>query len=235
MPGWTQVAPSSLVQDPTLFARDNFRAVAYRNNITGELVVAFRGTQEIGDLVADMNQFDGHDSRTYRDAIALASALALENPNDDITFTGHSLGGGLATAAALQTGEQAVGFNSAALTEDSADLYGLDLNDANTQVTHLLVPGEAVTALQETAMPAPPDPFPMDPDNPPDRPWVTHPAPGMRHVLDPPDQSVINQAVAGFPMAVNLLLPRDAEESIAAHLMVSVMSSLHNTYNARCP
>jgi len=229
---WEQLSSEDLGLSPSHFESDNFRATAYRNIQTGEVVVGFRGTQSLGDIGADMAQFDGHHSNTYQSAVDLATAL--QRQGIDVTYTGHSLGGGLATAAALQGGDQAVGFNSAALTVESADRYGLDISMADRLVTHLLVPGEIVTSIQETPMRSPLGSGPHNDYGPNMLPWETHPAPGRRDVLDPPHQSVVDFVISTMPSGMRLLLSSDGETAAALHMMVSVMASLRATKQARC-
>ena len=63
-----------------------------------------------------------------------------------VTFVGHSLGGGLASAAALYTGCSAVTFNAAGLSNPTKDHYGL--NNNNASINAYIVKGDAVDALQ---------------------------------------------------------------------------------------
>ncbi len=232
-PGWEQLTDQEVWDelgiDPSRLNSGNFRAVIYRNTTTGEIVVGFRGSESWEDFRDDISQFEGFDTQIYRDAIELADAL--DQQNISVTFTGHSLGGGLATAAALQIGQPAVGFNSASLTEDSAALYGLDLALADTLVTHLLVPGDIVTGIQETphqdqAGSGPHNGYAFNTE-----PWETHPAPGMRDELEPASLHVLEQLVTGLG---DFIIPNFVEHSIGAHLMTGVLSAIENTIAARC-
>jgi hypothetical protein len=71
-----------------------------------------------------------------------------------LTFTGHSLGGGLATASSAATGRRAVVFNPAAVHPDTLSREGVVYNKNNTDrlVTSMFVPGEVLSVLQ-TATP----------------------------------------------------------------------------------
>ena len=52
----------------------------------------------------------------YEIAIASARAIAIKYQECELTFVGHSLGGGEATAAAMATGKTAITFNPAAVS-----------------------------------------------------------------------------------------------------------------------
>jgi len=229
---WELLDPEHFGLDPSDFENRHMHAFAYRHVVTDEIVVAFRGTANGTDVVTDMNQYEGRYSQAYQDAYNLASRL--DERGFDVTYTGHSLGGGLATIAALSGGAQAIGFNSAALTEATANRHGLDIADADRHVTHLLVPGEAVTALQETPM-RDPSGFGLDNDYDRQTPdWITHPAPGRRDVLVDPRQEDIDQAMEALPWLVTPFLSVGYEESIVRHMMTLVASALYKTIVARC-
>lgn len=77
----------------------------------GNQVLAFAGTDftSWADWKANILQGMGLKSSQYTNAIALAESYG------PITYTGHSLGGGLASAAAIYTGGSGVVFNAAGL------------------------------------------------------------------------------------------------------------------------
>ena len=229
---WEALDASHFGLAPADLRNRYLNAVAYRHAGTGEIVMAFRGTATRTDVATDLNQFEGRPTEAYRQARELA--LILREGGHDVTYTGHSLGAGLATLAALTGREQAYGFNSASLVEATAQRHGLDLADADRFVTHLLVPGEAVTVLQETPMR---DPSTFGLDNDYDRvtpDWETHPAPGRRDVLADPSREDIQRAREALPGLVRGLLPASGEESSVRHMMDLVISSLHATLVARC-
>ncbi len=75
-----------------------------------EYVLATAGTEDWEDTKADALQLAGL-STQYRESVSMAKALKLKY--DNLSFTGHSLGGGLATVNALVTGGSAKTFNAA--------------------------------------------------------------------------------------------------------------------------
>ena len=101
--GWTV---TNTVVDP----KTGFAACAYKNNSTGSIVIAYRGTDDkAGDLVADkafidIGPNDWH--KQFDEALEFAKRVKEQNPNAVISVTGHSLGGGMA-----QIVSQAYGFH----------------------------------------------------------------------------------------------------------------------------
>lgn len=80
-----------------------------------------------------------------RSANSLAPALGHL-----VTFTGHSLGGGLASVQGLATGRPTITFNAAGIHPASARALGLDFS-RNGSITAYNVLGDQVTYLQEQA------------------------------------------------------------------------------------
>jgi hypothetical protein len=114
-----------------------FSATIYEDFITGEkqYVIAFRGTDdniwagEFDDWATNANQGLGRYAAQYAKAMVIGDALtrvpALQNGH--LVYTGHSLGGGLASAAAIVSGVHADTFNAAGLNE--ATLYLRDIQN----------------------------------------------------------------------------------------------------------
>lgn len=129
----------------------SFRARVYA---TGEgdatqYVVAFRGTQGGEDWKNNVQQALGLNSESYAKALEMGRQVARSDEN--VTFTGHSLGGGLASAAAIASGREADTFNAAGLSGDTIDAArGVAAANgrgvAPVQAYH--VPGEALNLLQ---------------------------------------------------------------------------------------
>uniref|UniRef100_A0A7S1V4L5 Fungal lipase-like domain-containing protein n=1 Tax=Grammatophora oceanica TaxID=210454 RepID=A0A7S1V4L5_9STRA len=118
----------------------------FKHKDTGHLVLAFRGTEplSIADWLSDAKQVLGK-SRQYKTAVGLAKRKVKdlgENGDVEISFTGHSLGGGLATACALATGKKAVVFDAAGLsgaTTDELDLPDLMIEANKANITNINV------------------------------------------------------------------------------------------------
>ena len=79
-----------------------------------EYAYAFAGTEDWADVKNDFQQAFGLSEQYY---IAMGNAyLVSKNYKDNVTFVGHSLGGGLAAAAAYKTGGRALTFNAAGVS-----------------------------------------------------------------------------------------------------------------------
>ena len=88
-----------------------------------EYCLAFAGTDvsqlDVKDAVDDVNQFFGGTPDQYKMAIACAETLSLLVGDSELTFVGHSLGGGEAAAASMATGREAITFNPASVNAKS--------------------------------------------------------------------------------------------------------------------
>lgn len=111
--------------------------------VDGVVVVAFRGTNLFSpkDWRTNISQAFGMKTGQYELAVELAEAVDLAT-NSNVIITGHSLGGGLASAASHATGAQAVTFNSAGLSGRYATG-----NAAN--ITAINIRGDILSSLQD--------------------------------------------------------------------------------------
>ena len=129
------------------------RAAVYAN-ADGQVVLAYAGTNDFPDVVgADAGQAFGIDSAQYNQAITLAKE-AKAAFGDNVVFTGHSLGGGLASAASLATGNAAVTFNAAGLSNDTLRGLGFNPHDARElgesgQIRRYNIDGDPLTTAQQ--------------------------------------------------------------------------------------
>ena len=117
-----------------------------------EYVYATAGTDFTSgvDWENNFQQLLSGNSEQYRQSVANAtifagSHLARRGKDITLTFVGHSLGGGLASANALATGLPAITFNAAALSDETRT--NLNLN-RQANITAYIVRGEIVDYLQ---------------------------------------------------------------------------------------
>ena len=131
-----------------------FRARVYVKgaNESAEYVVAFRGTTNASDWQANLRQGVGLSSDHYTRALIIGRALA-RNPDVNVTITGHSLGGGLASAAAIASGRNASTFNAAGLSDATIGAADRIRTAAGigraAEVQAFYVRGEVLSAIQD--------------------------------------------------------------------------------------
>jgi hypothetical protein len=168
--------------------RSGFEAAIYAATDAATRAVAFAGTTftSLADWTTNLAQGMGMATTQYQEAVTLAKA-AKAAFGDDLVLTGHSLGGGLASAAAAATGATAVVFNPAGVHANTYEREGVAADSARAaagdgQVRSYVVAGEILNAVQ-TFLPIPkaagqkvvlPDPAPLRP--------VLHVLPGAKLV-----------------------------------------------------
>lgn len=132
-----------------------FRARVYvkGSGADTEYVVAFRGSTSGGDWATNLKQGIGLSSDHYRRALYFGSKLALAS-DADVTVTGHSLGGGLASAAAIASGREAATFNSAGLSDATINaarsIHASAGVTTNERISAYYVRGEILSAIQDS-------------------------------------------------------------------------------------
>lgn len=158
--GWERLTDAELRRhgiDPALLHGDaGFDAVIYRT--PRGIVVAFRGSEPptdgngVMDWSSDLVNGVGLTSKQGAQAVRLAQLTAAGFGND-VTFTGHSLGGGLAAMASIATGRPAVTFNAAGIG-DGNYAYAVAAHGpgaSEEQIINFHTPNDALTMFQEGA------------------------------------------------------------------------------------
>ena len=118
---WTRLQQYDGHNDPN---GSGFGARVFRNTSTGEYVVAFRGSdQEWNDWTgANQELAFGGRARQLEQALELIADLQRSGISlSDVTFTGHSLGGGLATLASVFFNRPALTFAVAPFERSARD------------------------------------------------------------------------------------------------------------------
>ena len=111
-----------------------FEAVSFQRG--DEIVISFAGTntKSIGDLVADFNLAMGWGSKQLLQAAEYYLQVKKgANPNTVITFTGHSLGGGLAALMGVFFNKKAVTFDQAPFAASAKLSIRNDIEDYLTK------------------------------------------------------------------------------------------------------
>ncbi|XZE20921.1 putative Ig domain-containing protein [Pirellulaceae bacterium SH449] len=131
----------------------SYRSRLYKNDSRRELVMVYEGStpslSHFGDWANNFQQgttmvdAGWQYTRAKRDAVEAVEMA--ERLGYKITMTGHSLGGGLATASALHTRQKAVTFNAAGVNPNTTRTSG-----ASRLITNYRVQGEILSTLQDS-------------------------------------------------------------------------------------
>ncbi len=103
--GWTEVPGSHQVKP------SSFEATTFTNG--NQLVISFAGTAQGVDWLANSGLATGLGADQLKDAALYYLQVRKANPTATISFTGHSLGGGLAALMGVFFNQQAVTFDQA--------------------------------------------------------------------------------------------------------------------------
>ncbi len=98
-----------------------FKNAVYLDHVSGVYVLSFAGTDDIDDVLVDLWQGLGYFTDQYHAAMQIGDAFsrAIRNAGLELVVTGHSLGGGLASAAAVVGDIPSVTYNAAGLLEET--------------------------------------------------------------------------------------------------------------------
>ena len=154
-----QLAEMGLDQDMLTPPNSDFKAAVYMKDpaVWGEdmdppTVVAFRGsTPATEDWQNNFAQDANAEAPYYRNAVQIGNKLA--ETDTDARLVGHSLGGGLASAAQGGSGLPASTYNAAGLNSSTVARYSQDADHmaANAaDITAIRVKGEILTKTQES-------------------------------------------------------------------------------------
>lgn len=135
--------------------KSNFKADVYMpdKEVFGsdmKPTLAFKGTSTLEDWKNNLAQAANFESPYYKKAVELGKLLGESNANVDIT--GHSLGGGMASAASVASGNAATTFNAAGLHPKTVGRYGGSPQSSPVQAYR--VSGEVLTGVQEPGLKA---------------------------------------------------------------------------------
>ncbi|MDQ7995297.1 MAG: XVIPCD domain-containing protein [Luteibacter sp.] len=137
------------IEDTAMDGATGFFATAYRDVDTGQVVIAYRGTDDPLDGIVDITMASSRldiqqlESELFtRDVLARAARDAkAAGKQPDVTLTGHSLGGALAELNAAKFGLRGETFNA----YGAAGLIG-DAPEGGTQVINHVRAGDPVSA-----------------------------------------------------------------------------------------
>jgi len=129
-----------------------FGAALFESDINDETMLTFRGTNNgvtgKQDWKTNAMQGVGMETKQYDQAMKLAERIK-KNLGNNFSTVGHSLAGGLASAATAVTGVKGYTYNAAGLHSDTASRKGGMSNEATTKLIQTrAVEGEVLTGAQ---------------------------------------------------------------------------------------
>lgn len=157
--GWKNISddPKALAKyelDPSQLKDGEFRAAVYEPDpaVFGEdmkTTVALKGTTftSSSDWKNNLQQGMNMESAYYKKAVAIGNDTAASGQKVDMT--GHSLGGGMASAASRASGNDGWTFNSAGLHPETVSRYGgTAAPPAQENIQAYQVKGDVLTGVQ---------------------------------------------------------------------------------------
>ena len=118
---------TSIQKDYTRFNENGLQSELFERTVNGttEYAYVFAGTNSVEDVLEDIVQIAGV-AFQYLAAISNARRLSKELGGKELTFIGHSLGGGEAIASSMATGRAVITFNPAAVSWLTKIIEGLN-------------------------------------------------------------------------------------------------------------
>ena len=135
--------------NPTVVFRGS-RAPEFPEGIGSAAKKALRGDlsgiKNVNDWINNGAQGMGASSDYYKQAVKIG--LQVKN-SSGVDISGHSLGGGMASAASMTNGKPAWTFNAAGLHHGTVGKYGAEMIGSAKNIQAYRVEGELLTTLQE--------------------------------------------------------------------------------------
>ncbi|MCV6627544.1 MAG: hypothetical protein OIF38_15710, partial [Cellvibrionaceae bacterium] len=147
-------------------SQSGFKSNLYYNSKHGQYIYAFAGTEDGTDWKQNLAQGLGLVAEQYE--LAMQNALDIKDATGGkVHLTGHSLGGGLASAASLVSNTRATTFNSARVNFLTPLRHGANMNRADELIDAYYVEGELLNSIQHAIG----NRIPLRPANNPIRWW----------------------------------------------------------------
>lgn len=131
--GWSPFFPVPDPASPSFPTSGGFEAVSFQRG--SEIVISYAGTDptSLTDLWTNIVIATGFVAEQLEQAALYYMQVKAANPSATISFTGHSLGGGLAALMGVMFDEPAVTFNQAPFSNSASsgirDRLEIYLND----------------------------------------------------------------------------------------------------------
>lgn len=125
---------------------NGFHANAFEKD--GKIIIAFRGSDEVRDLVSDFSMLEGKIPEQLRNATDFVAKIKEMNPDAKIIVTGHSLGGALTELVSSEF-DDVLGISFDAVgTKQIVEKSGGLLKDNNNTINYIIKGDEISNAYQ---------------------------------------------------------------------------------------
>jgi len=157
-PGTTRLDPANMPaeldinKEQMMDEASGFHAAIYKQGegADAKYVVAFRGTEDGTDWKTNIASGVGIDTKQFNMANALVEQVINDVGRENVTVTGHSLGGGLANYTAMKNEVYSTAFNPKGTTIREKLEIKNENALADKYIQNYSVDGELLTGLQET-------------------------------------------------------------------------------------
>ncbi|MED2737073.1 stalk domain-containing protein [Bacillus toyonensis] len=129
-------------EDYETFVKTDFQGYAFSNIVTGEIVIAFRGTDSFADKKVDATMLWNKGTKTQKYAEKLVGKVNQISPSTKFIVVGHSLGGHLAQSVS-KTFSDDIGLT---YTYNAPGLYKL-FGPFNSKTVNYTVAGDTIGNL----------------------------------------------------------------------------------------
>ncbi len=123
----------------------------FKNNTTGQYVLAFAGSDDAQDWVNNFLQGFGNIAPQYEQALDTAMQLKEKYriPDNKFMLTGHSLGGGLASFVSIVLTVRAITFNASGVAQNTVAWYDKTLDDTDKLILAFRLDGDPMSEFQD--------------------------------------------------------------------------------------
>ncbi|MDR1484080.1 MAG: DUF2974 domain-containing protein [Planctomycetaceae bacterium] len=131
---------------------NGFKTQLYHDQHSDKFILGFSGTipTNINDWRTNFNQFFGKKAEQYIRGIELVNNIR-EDYIDRVIVTGHSLGGGIATVAAIARQLKCITFNPPAIHKNTLKQFEpINYTNINKQISRFVVAGEILDLINKT-------------------------------------------------------------------------------------
>jgi RHS repeat-associated protein len=128
---------------------EGFKSQVYERTVNGVTEYAYvtAGTDDWEDIKEDIKAGTGN-TKQYKKSIKNAKKISSKAGEKELTFIGHSLGGGMAAANAMATNRQAITFNPMGMTTILKAKLGILNVNSDGLVTNYIIFGEILYDAQ---------------------------------------------------------------------------------------